>query len=91
MEENFNLPEAVLARCPTCLANFRKNFCDLTCRPDQSRFVNASKTVKATDFKGKNERLINNILNVSSVSDHPNSENVNRRNFFLTHQQTSFL
>ena len=53
MEENFNLPEAVLARCPTCLANFRKNFCDLTCRPDQSRFVNATKTVKATDFKGE--------------------------------------
>ena len=55
MEENFNLPEAVLARCPTCLANFRKNFCDLTCRPDQSRFVNASKTVKAEDFKGESD------------------------------------
>ena len=53
MEENFKVPDAMLARCPTCLANFRKNFCDMTCRPDQSRFVNASKTVKAKDFKGK--------------------------------------
>merc|ERR1719264_1271763 len=61
MEENFNLPEAVLARCPTCLANFRKNFCDMTCRPDQSRFVNASRTVKAEDFKGKLVEMVEEV------------------------------
>jgi hypothetical protein len=55
MAKNFKLPEAILGRCPTCLANFRRNFCDLTCRPDQSRFVNATKVVKAKNFKGKKE------------------------------------
>ena len=70
MEENFNLPEAVLARCPTCLANFRKNFCDMTCRPDQSRFVNASRTVKAEDFKGEPMVIIQyTSLTVTGYSD----------------------
>lgn len=29
---NFALPESILERCPHCMNNFRKNFCDLTCR-----------------------------------------------------------
>ncbi len=37
--ENFVLPESLLVRCPTCLDNFKKQFCDLTCRPDQSLFL----------------------------------------------------
>ena len=26
-------PAAMLGRCPACLENFRRNFCDLTCSP----------------------------------------------------------
>lgn len=37
--ENFILPQGLLQRCPACYYNFRKNFCDLTCRPDQSAFL----------------------------------------------------
>ena len=39
LSNNFNVVSALLKRCPSCLANFKKNFCDLTCRPDQSRFI----------------------------------------------------
>ena len=37
---NFKQAEAILGRCPTCYYNFRVNFCDMTCRPDQSKFLN---------------------------------------------------
>jgi len=53
LKQNFILPENLLGRCPACLANFRKNFCDLTCRPDQSLFVNVTKRVKAPGFDGE--------------------------------------
>ena len=36
---NFNMAKVFLERCPTCFYNFRKNFCDMTCRPDQSLFL----------------------------------------------------
>ncbi len=39
LKTNFELAGALLARCPTCMYNFRKNFCDMTCRPDQSKFL----------------------------------------------------
>ena len=65
--ENMALPSAVLERCPTCLANFRKNFCDLTCRPDQSKFANASKIVKAPGFDGKNMKLFFMFYEISLI------------------------
>lgn len=39
LNANFKLAENFLGRCPTCFYNFRMNFCDMTCRPDQSRFL----------------------------------------------------
>ena len=39
LKNNFKLAGALLGRCPTCMSNFRKNFCDMTCRPDQSKFL----------------------------------------------------
>ncbi len=41
LKTNFIMAVALLARCPTCMYNFRKNFCDMTCRPDQSKFLKA--------------------------------------------------
>ena len=53
LKRAFALPESLMGRCPACLANFRKNFCDLTCRPDQSRFVNVTKAVRGPSFSGE--------------------------------------
>jgi hypothetical protein len=39
LKNNFEIANAFLGRCPTCMYNFRKNFCDMTCRPDQSKFL----------------------------------------------------
>ena len=40
VQTNFALPQAIIERsCPTCYYNFRKNFCDMTCHPQQSRFI----------------------------------------------------
>ena len=44
VQEN-SLPSAILGRCPTCLYNFRRIFCDMMCHPEQSEFLNASKVV----------------------------------------------
>ena len=42
---NFDQGKIFLGRCPTCYYNFRMNFCDMTCRPDQSKFLRA-KTIE---------------------------------------------
>ena len=60
--QNFQLPSAVLARCPTCMDNFRKTFCDLTCHPNQAAFVNASKVLTAKDDKGNDDDSCVRIL-----------------------------
>ena len=36
---NFGQAKAFLGRCPTCYYNFRMNFCDMTCRPNQNKFL----------------------------------------------------
>lgn len=45
--------EPMLRRCPSCYINFARQFCDLTCRPDQSKFMKATKVV------GDGKRLLN--------------------------------
>ncbi|TRY76439.1 hypothetical protein TCAL_00054 [Tigriopus californicus] len=61
MQDNFNLPGAILARCPTCLANFKRNFCDLTCHPRQASFVEASKTVRAPGYQGEPVDMVKEV------------------------------
>ncbi|XP_076547894.1 NPC intracellular cholesterol transporter 1 homolog 1b [Osmia lignaria lignaria] len=39
-----DLAESVFGRCPTCLRNFYKLICDISCSPEQSRFLKVSKT-----------------------------------------------
>ena len=56
LKRGFAMAESLLGRCPACLANFRKNFCDLTCRPDQSNFVNVTKVVRGPTFDGKDKQ-----------------------------------
>lgn len=38
-----------LARCPSCLSNFRKNFCQFACSPRQSEFLKIEKLGESDD------------------------------------------
>lgn len=65
---NFVLPESVLDRCPACLDNFRKNFCDLTCRPDQSRFINVTEKIVEQFENGTSVELVSQLVYYISKS-----------------------
>ncbi len=62
IESSFQLPDNLMGRCPACLANFRKNFCDLTCRPDQSKFANITKRINAPGTDGTTACLTSIIV-----------------------------
>ncbi|XP_076237952.1 NPC intracellular cholesterol transporter 1 homolog 1b [Calliopsis andreniformis] len=38
-----NMAEGIFARCPTCLKNMYHLLCDLSCSPEQSRFIRITK------------------------------------------------
>lgn len=42
--KNFEVPFALLERCPACLENFKKIFCSFTCDPNQADFVVVTKS-----------------------------------------------
>ncbi|KAF9263623.1 multidrug efflux transporter AcrB transmembrane domain-containing protein [Marasmius fiardii PR-910] len=59
LSSNFAQVEAILGPCPACRNNFRAFFCEFTCSPYQSQFVNITSTqqtstgqegVKSLDF-----------------------------------------
>lgn len=52
------LPAAVLGRCPTCLHNFNRMFCDMMCRPDQDTFLRASQTIDGPGFNGSTVTMV---------------------------------
>lgn len=43
LKDNIQLPLQFLSRCPSCFHNFMTFYCELTCSPVQSLFVNATK------------------------------------------------
>ena len=48
---NFVTPQTLIEpTCPTCYYNFKKNFCDMTCSPDQSMFVRANNIIQGPGF-----------------------------------------
>ena len=56
MEKSFQIISAFVGRCPSCLYNFRKVFCDMSCSPIQDTFLKATKTEAAThETKGEVE------------------------------------
>jgi len=69
LQENFILPQSIIeAPCPTCYYNFRKNFCDMTCSPDQSLFVRADHLVDFPgfdlgdeDYTGRNVTMVKDL------------------------------
>ncbi|XP_038664466.1 NPC intracellular cholesterol transporter 1 [Scyliorhinus canicula] len=43
LKDNMQLPLQFLSRCPSCFHNFMTFYCELTCSPAQSFFLNATK------------------------------------------------
>lgn len=51
---------ALLGRCPSCMDNFARQYCDFTCHPQQSSFVE----ILATNETNKGIRFFYTILKV---------------------------
>ncbi|GFF47563.1 niemann-Pick type C-related protein 1 [Aspergillus udagawae] len=51
LAKNLKLAEGIIASCPACKDNFFNIFCTFTCSPDQSLFINVTKTEKASSGK----------------------------------------
>lgn len=47
LDANIKLASNFLKRCPSCLDNLVKHFCDFTCAVDQSRFINITEKGEA--------------------------------------------
>ncbi|KAJ4306006.1 niemann-Pick type C- protein 1 [Collariella sp. IMI 366227] len=45
LKSNFATANQIIATCPACKDNFYNMFCTFTCSPDQSLFINVTKTV----------------------------------------------
>ncbi|KAL4924187.1 sphingolipid transporter NCR1 [Aspergillus undulatus] len=44
LSTNLKLAEGIISSCPACVDNFFNIFCTFTCSPDQSLFINVTKT-----------------------------------------------
>ncbi|KAH8816202.1 patched sphingolipid transporter-like protein [Xylogone sp. PMI_703] len=44
LEENLKKASPIISACPACKENFYNTFCTFTCSPDQSLFINVTKT-----------------------------------------------
>ncbi|KAL2353498.1 patched family-domain-containing protein [Cryomyces antarcticus] len=49
LSSNLKRAESIISACPACKENFFNLFCTFTCSPDQSLFVNVTKTVPKGD------------------------------------------
>ncbi|KAJ5173494.1 Patched [Penicillium coprophilum] len=62
LSSNLKLAEGIIASCPACRDNFFNTFCTFTCSPDQSLFINITKTEEHSSGK----RLVTELDNVWS-------------------------
>lgn len=46
MDKNIKLAANFISRCPSCLDNLVKHFCEFTCSTEQSKFINVTETKK---------------------------------------------
>ncbi|XP_076243132.1 Niemann-Pick type C-1a isoform X2 [Calliopsis andreniformis] len=51
MDRNIKLAANFISRCPSCLDNLVKHFCEFTCSPEQSKFINVTDIQKAGDVE----------------------------------------
>ncbi|XP_022916873.2 NPC intracellular cholesterol transporter 1 isoform X2 [Onthophagus taurus] len=59
MDEKINLAAGFLQRCPSCMNNLVKHFCEMTCATNQSKFINIVSTKPNGNIK--NETYITEI------------------------------
>ena len=66
LKENFKAPADIFkSQCPTCYFNFVKNFCDLTCSPHQSSYVEVEKYLTGPgsgDYEGMTMEMVGSVL-----------------------------
>ncbi|XP_017762316.1 PREDICTED: Niemann-Pick C1 protein isoform X5 [Eufriesea mexicana] len=51
MDANIKLAANFLKRCPSCLDNLVKHFCEFTCSTEQSKFINVTEIQKENEIK----------------------------------------
>nr|XP_033342938.1 NPC intracellular cholesterol transporter 1 isoform X2 [Megalopta genalis] len=51
MDSNVKLAANFISRCPSCLDNLVKHFCEFTCSPIQSTFINVTEILKKDDIE----------------------------------------
>ncbi|XP_015710907.1 NPC intracellular cholesterol transporter 1 [Coturnix japonica] len=56
LKNNLQLPLQFLSRCPSCFYNLINLFCELTCSPNQSDFLNVTSTIPYYDPVSKENR-----------------------------------
>nr|XP_031835658.1 NPC intracellular cholesterol transporter 1 isoform X4 [Nomia melanderi] len=49
MDTNINYAANIISRCPSCLDNLVKHFCEFTCSPQQSTFINVTEIQTEND------------------------------------------
>lgn len=57
LQSNLGLPQAIIGRCPSCFYNFRQIFCELACGPNQSLYLNVTKSVNSTVKPGMRTKI----------------------------------
>ncbi|KAI6075072.1 Niemann-Pick C1 protein [Aix galericulata] len=56
LKNNLQLPLQFLSRCPSCFYNLINLFCELTCSPNQSEFLNVTSTIPYYDPVSKENK-----------------------------------
>ncbi|CAL8313072.1 unnamed protein product [Gadus morhua 'NCC'] len=77
LKGSLQLPLQFLSRCPACFLNLMNLFCELTCSPRQSLFMNATKLQPYQDVAVEGVRLLGNATNVVTVEYYIENEFVN--------------
>lgn len=57
LQSNLALPQSVIGRCPSCFYNFRQIFCELACGPNQSLYLNVTKSINSTTNPGMHAKF----------------------------------
>jgi Niemann-Pick C1 protein len=60
LDNQVGLAANFLSRCPSCLQNLVAHICDMTCSPEQSRFINVTQTEK--DENGRETYFFKQLL-----------------------------
>ena len=70
LDSNINLAANFLKRCPSCLDNLVKHFCEFTCSPHQATFINVTELVHdGTTSKRINYNFDPNLSMIYSGGD----------------------